>query len=358
MGGTFGPMNKRWVRHLLFWAAYLLFETYLEFAWVSQEYGQMSIWVRWSMAFLSETAQLLCIKLPLVYALFHLLAAYNTDRANRWVLSVSAVLLLVFFLVIDRFLIAKLLFPYVYQKPASVPLFELQRLISTLLDLLFVAGIAIAAKQYSISQGVRERERLLIKEKLETELNFLKSQINPHFLFNTLNNIYSLARKKSDDTADVVVKLSKLLRFVLYESQRGTITIGREIQFLNDYIELEKIRYDDRLDLRFVHTATNLDAHIMPLMLVPLVENAFKHGASETTQKAFIHIELRQEGQELIFEVENSFEQENAIEIRDGIGLKNLRRRLELLYPRFELQMQSEGNRFKARLLLNLHHDN
>jgi len=350
-------MNNRWVRHLLFWAGYLLFESYLEFAWVSQEYAQMGVWGRWNMAFVSESAQMFFIKLPLIYALFYLLAAYNTERANRWVLRISAVTLVLLFVVLARFLLTKVLFPYVYENPKPVPMFELQRLISTLLDLLFIAGIAVAAKQYSISQRMRERERLLIKEKLETELNFLKSQINPHFLFNTLNNIYSLARKKSDDTAEVVVKLSKLLRFVLYESQRGEITIDREIQFLNDYIELEKIRYDDRLNIRFRHTTTDIAIRITPLMLVPLVENAFKHGASETTEKAFIHIELHQAGQALTFEVENTFEQESSPEIREGIGLKNLRRRLELLYPNADLQTRKEGNCFKARLFLTLHQE-
>lgn len=349
-------MNTRWVRHLIFWSAYLLFENYVEFAWVSQEYAQMPVWARWNMAFLSELAQLVCIKLPLVYLLFYLLSAYNAEGARRWILGFSAVALLAIFVVLDRLLLVKLLFPLVYLKLEPVPLFELQRFISTMLDLVFVVGIAVAAKQYGISQRMRERERLLVKEKLEAELNFLKSQINPHFLFNTLNNIYSLARKKSDETAEVVVKLSKLLRFVLYESQHGPIPLAREIQFLNDYIELEKIRYDARLELRFVHSIEAPERPIMPLMLVPLVENAFKHGASETTDKALIHIELRQKENELTFVVENTFEQNLTSEIREGIGLKNMRRRLELLYPNFDLRTHTLGNRFKASLSLTLHH--
>jgi two-component system LytT family sensor kinase len=350
-------MNTRWVRHLVFWSAYLLFENYVEFAWVSQEYAQLSAWSRWNMAFVSELAQLVCIKLPLVYALFYLLSAYNAEGARRWILGFSAVALLAVFVVLDRLILVKLLFPLVYLKLEPVPLFELQRFISTMLDLVFVVGIAVAAKQYGISERMRERERLLVKEKLEAELNFLKSQINPHFLFNTLNNIYSLARKKSDETAEVVVKLSKLLRFVLYESQHSPITVAREIQFLNDYIELEKIRYDARLELRFVHSVEEPERPIMPLMLVPLVENAFKHGASETTDKAFIHIELRQKENGLTFVVENTFEQNSTSEIREGIGLKNMRRRLELLYPNFDLRTHALGNRFKARLSLTLHHE-
>ena len=115
-----------------------------------------------------------------------------------------------------------------------------------------------------------------MRKKLETELQFLKSQTNPHFLFNTLNNIYALARKKSDSTADAVMKLSKLLRFMLYESQKKFISITDEIQVLDDFIELEKIRYGEKLQLIFNKSIDNESHPIAPLILLPFVENAFK----------------------------------------------------------------------------------
>lgn len=347
-------MDKRWIRHGLFWTGYLLFETYVEFAWVSQEFPALSAWKRLGIAFISEAAQMSAIKIPLIYTLFFLQVAYHTEQANRRFLAAAGLLVGVAALLLDRVLIVCVLLPYVYGHEEYVSLFEIQRLISNMLDLVFIAGIAVAAKQYSISQRMRERERSLIREKLETELNFLKSQINPHFLFNTLNNIYSLARKKSDETADVVVKLSKLLRFVLYESQKGEITVGRELQFLKDYIELEKIRYDERLDLRFTHRIESPNKQLAPLLLVPLVENAFKHGASEATEKAFVHIALQQSGMQLNFDVVNSVDSIATGHSQEGIGLNNLRRRLELTYPGFNLQTHRRENRFYAHLTLSL----
>ena len=212
----------------------------------------------------------------------------------------------------------------------------------------------ISLKQMSNSQRLREREQLLLKEKLGTELSFLKSQINPHFLFNTLNNIYSLARKKSDKTPEVVLKLSKLLRFVMYETKNQYITIEKELDFLKNYIELHKIRYDDRLKINFKYDLDDLNAQIMPHILTPFVENAFKHGASQSTDAALITVELKLHQNQLNYKVENSFEPNYLENEEDGIGLKNLHRQLELMYYNFGLQTKKENQKFIAELSLNL----
>ena len=115
------------------------------------------------------------------------------------------------------------------------------------MDIGFASGTAIIIKQVRLQLHEKEKEKNLIRQKLETELKFLRNQTHPHFLFNTLNNIYALARKKSDETPEVVMKLSKLLRFMLYESSKASIKIGDEIKILDDYIELERIRHDGRL---------------------------------------------------------------------------------------------------------------
>src|SRR6185436_427309 len=146
--------------------------------------------------------------------------------------------------------------------------FELQRIINTFLDLLVIVGVVVAINQYRLYQRSRENQKQLVKDKLEAELKCLRTQTNPHFLFNTLNNIYALARKQSDRTADVVMKLSKLLRFMLYESRNLTITIAEELRILQDYIELEQIRYNDRLSINLETSIDNDSQAIAPMILL------------------------------------------------------------------------------------------
>lgn len=192
-------------------------------------------------------------------------------------------------------------------------------------------------------------------EKQEAELNYLKSQTNPHFLFNTLNNIYSLSRDKSDQTPESILKLSKILRFMLYESGSAFISIEKELKIINDYIALEKLRYDESLQVNFNHDVEEMNQSIPPLLLIPLVENAFKHGASETRSFPFVDIHLTIKSRSLTFVVKNSTEKTNKdAEIKENIGLSNLRRQLELLYRDFELNVQQDETTFTAILKINL----
>jgi len=137
------------------------------------------------------------------------------------------------------------------------PFFSVRWFLNMIMDISFASGAAIVIKQFRLQLADKEKEKNLIRDKLETELKFLRNQTNPHFLFNTLNNIYALARKKSDETADVVMKLSKLLRFMLYETRNEQIRISDEIKVLDDYIELEKLRYNDRLTISFIREIDN-----------------------------------------------------------------------------------------------------
>jgi sensor histidine kinase YesM len=232
--------------------------------------------------------------------------------------------------------------------------FERQRIINTFLDLLVIVGVVVAINQYRLYQRSKENQKRLEKDKLEAELKFLRTQTNPHFLFNTLNNIYALARKKSDLTADVVMKLSKLLRFMLYESRNDTITIAEEQRILQDYIELEKIRYSDRLSIRFETSIDDESQPVAPLILLPFVENAFKHGASETRLETFIHIRTQLQSGHLIFIIENSKDENGERTITENIGLANVRRQLELMYPEHTLEMENGKEQFKVTLNLNL----
>ena len=188
-------------------------------------------------------------------------------------------------------------------------------------------------------------------EKQEAELNYLRSQTNPHFLFNTLNNIYSLARDKSDLAPESILRLSKILRFMLYETSGDYISIEQELRIINDYIALEKLRYDESLRINFNHDIEDMKQAIPPLLLIPLVENAFKHGVSETRGHPFVDIHLSMNKRQLTFVVKNSSEaapEEKGP--KENIGLSNLRRQLELLYKDYGLTVQQERSVFTAHL--------
>lgn len=192
-------------------------------------------------------------------------------------------------------------------------------------------------------------------EKQQAELNYLKSQTNPHFLFNTLNNIYSLARDKSDLAPESILRLSKILRFMLYETSGAYIAIEQEIKIMTDYIALEKLRYDDSLRINFNYDIEDMKQALPPLLLIPLVENAFKHGVSETRNHPFVDIHLTLNKRQLTFFVKNStekFAEERSV--KENIGLSNLRRQLELLYNDFNLAIRQDESSFSATLKINL----
>lgn len=202
---------------------------------------------------------------------------------------------------------------------------------------------------------LKQAEQKLRIEKQEAELNYLKSQTNPHFLFNTLNNIYSLTRDKSDLAPESILRLSKILRFMLYETGGDYIAIEQEIKIISDYIALEKLRYDESLHINFNYDIEDMKQAIPPLLLIPLVENAFKHGVSETRQDPFVDIHLSLKQRQLNFTVKNSTEAatENK-NVKESIGLSNLRRQLELLYKDFSLSVQQGKADFNAVLKINL----
>ena len=245
--------------------------------------------------------------------------------------------------------------PVIYKRALDFgPYFSGMWFLNMLMDIGFASGAAIMIKQFRLQLADKEKEKNLIRDKLETELKFLRNQTNPHFLFNTLNNIYALARKKSDETADVVMKLSKLLRFMLYESKNEQIKISDEIKILDDYIELERIRYNERLTVSFLREVDNENEQIAPLLLIPFVENAFKHGASESRFESFIHLDMKLQNGILEFYIENTKEQNGKKLNNENIGLTNVRRQLELLYKEHEVSVERDSTVFKVFLKINL----
>ena len=202
---------------------------------------------------------------------------------------------------------------------------------------------------------LRQTAQQLRIEKQQAELNYLKSQTNPHFLFNTLNNIYSLARDKSDLAPDMILRLSKILRYMLYEAGGAYIAIEQELKIISDYISLEKLRYDDSLRINFNYDVEDMKQALPPLLLIPLVENAFKHGVSETRNQPFVNIHLSVAKRQLSFFVTNSTEEFSGDgKVKENIGLSNLRRQLELLYTDYNISLEQKESEFSATLKINL----
>jgi len=193
----------------------------------------------------------------------------------------------------------------------------------------------------------------LENEKLIAELAFLKSQINPHFLFNSLNNIYSLAYQKADKTPEAILKLSEIMRYMLYESNVDKVALSDEIRYLENYIELQKLRFKDNIYIKFEINGDPLGLTITPLVLISFVENAFKHGIATDIENP-ISIVLNLSSGKLFFQVINKKSSMNK-DITGGIGLQNVQRRLSLLYKdRYRLHIDDKNDIYNCELYLNL----
>lgn len=191
-------------------------------------------------------------------------------------------------------------------------------------------------------------------EKSKTELSLLKTQINPHFFFNTLNNLYALTVKNSKQAPEVILKLSDMMRYTIYEGEKETVKLQDEIDYLNNYIELHKIRYKKSVKITFNHDI-DTSLTIAPLLYIILLENAFKHGVETLAENAFVQIDLFEKGDFIYFEIENNFDPKEINE-SDGIGLKNLKRRLLLIYGKeHELHVESKNNIYKTTLKIAKH---
>jgi sensor histidine kinase YesM len=343
---------KRISLHLAFWGVYF-FQNVLLIFFVNVTRLQTPTITDLSLA-IANCLVILLPKLAFTYWMLYVALekiASGVHQRRAILFSILALLLTVF---LYRSLVVFFVDPVIYNWDSGHTLYYPLGLLVALMDVGFVSGAAIAIKQVRLQYAGKEREKNLIREKLESEIKFLRNQTNPHFLFNTLNNIYALARKKSDQTPEVVLKLSKLLRFMLYESSKPFIRIEDEIKILDDYIELEKIRYNSRLTVNFYREIDNDHEEISPLLLLPFVENAFKHGSSESHFDSYIHIDMVLHKGTLAFHVENTKERSERQGVNENIGLSNVRRQLELMYPEYSLQVNNEDTLFKVSLAINL----
>ncbi|GAB5527897.1 MAG: histidine kinase [Roseivirga sp.] len=218
--------------------------------------------------------------------------------------------------------------------------------------MIFLIGMTVVIRW----AGSEKKMQQLAREKVETELKYLRNQVNPHFFFNTLNNLYGLAQEKSDKTPEVVLRLSELMSYMLYETNKPLIQLGREIDYIRNYISLEEQRYEDRFNCNLSIKGEVNKVKVPPVLMLPFVENAFKHGINKESEGAWMNIDLRVEGEKLYFVVENSLAaQEKSDAEKGGLGIKNVERRLELLYPDgHTLKYGPASDKYRIELMIDL----
>ena len=338
---------KKWSAYLLFWLLLLGLEVYIEYAWIRQSLEAYSLGFILRIVLLTELSTNLA-RIPVAIALERVLS-----RSMGTVYKVLASLgILMAGLLLYRLIGVYYILDILYRAaPEDQAFFDLVRLNSGLLNLLFTSVLYLAFVQYRKTQKLKANTQLLEKENLENELRFLKAQLNPHFLFNTLNNLYGLARRQDKNTPQVILQLSELLRFMLYEANTQSITIDKELTMLEKYLALERIRYNDRLQVSYRTDIANRSFAITPLLITHMVENAFKHGISESIAEAFIEIEVKQTGSTCELKIANSKSPKPAEE-NGQIGLKNITRQLDLIYQDYELEIDETDTVYALKLKL------
>lgn len=232
--------------------------------------------------------------------------------------------------------------------PRVRPLVNSGNIAIFLLVFVFSTGLKVINQWLQSEQKNKE----IANEKLKAELSFLKAQINPHFLFNTLNNIYALATAQSEHTATAVMKLSSIMRYVLSEARNDLVPLEKEIQFTSHYIELQKIRLTDKTIIDFEIQGDPAGRQIAPLLLLPFVENAFKYGVS-TRERSPIRIELEIQKEWLYFRISNQKHINTSLRVTDntGIGISNTQRRLDLYYgSHYQLDIDDKAGEFSVHL--------
>lgn len=286
---------------------------------------------------------------------------FEQKKYERYALAVFVSLFVVLFsaVAIEGLLASFYPAPFATERPMRQPGGPPGPMVKYMLSLIIYAAVFMVGIVLESIQLNRRQEQLASEvqnEKLETELKFLKSQINPHFLFNVLNNVYTLSLIQSKQTPEVVMKLSEMLRYMLYDSNQERVTLEQEIDYIQHYIALQQLKDEEPLDVATTLDIRNAKVHIAPMILIPFVENAFKHSKIEDTENGWVKIKLIEDGSSIRFEVRNSILAEGgAKDPTGGIGLKNVRRRLELEYPmKYELNIDQEDQQFVIQLAIQL----
>jgi|SRR6185436_530333 len=337
------------VLHIIYWI--WVFITFLHYR---QERFGGSLLSHLPMAFIIYIFQA-----AVVYSLLYLLVPRLLNRQKYFLFSCLTIALIIAGSALSSLTI-ELYYLEVYKQLFSNFLIMT---FSQMVDMVLVVLIFLSADIIYSRYQNDLLHRKLEKEKLETELNFLRSQLNPHFLFNALNSIYVLIQEDKKIATETLLKFSGLLRYQLYECRENLVEVSRELEFLNDYVGLEKLRNGDNLEVKYDIPERVNHFTIAPFILIPFVENAFKHVSRNTHTGNYVQIDSEIINDVFIFKVSNTVDKINSEQNKNGgIGLQNVRRRLELLYPqKHELMIYKENGTFDVTLKLHadkneLHH--
>ena len=331
--------KNKWVYHSVFWILYYLF--ICAAFYTAYDFHDLT--------FYAQLSVFMPVSAALVYINIYILIPGYLYKRKYFYYALSLTLALFAMAYADQ-LIKNLYIHLGYKIYTYTSGLGFKSLFSEAVGLFYLAGFTIGIKLSK--DWIQNQQLMKEKEKqyLETELNFLKTQIHPHFFFNTLNNLYSLTLKKSDQAPEVVLKLSALMSYMLYESNAAKVSLNKEITYLQNYLDLEKLRFGQRLSVSFEIEGQIDEVGIPPMILILFVENSFKHGVKNNINKIIIEILLKVEGAFLFFSVKNPI-RENVSTENAGIGLKNARRRLELLYGNnHQLDISEKDNEFIVSL--------
>jgi hypothetical protein len=341
---VFSVLSQRIVYHSLFWGGLLLILTAMEIISSDASFG---------FALSNQFINVVIYAGVVYFNVLYLIPNYLARK--RFLLY-----FVLFFLVILAVTPIKVVIYYF--KFSHLP--EVQSQLVHEMNWYFVPTFLIAGASTLIKIVIDWVRHLREMQELETqtmqsELRFLKSQINPHFLFNTLNNLYALTLKKSDLAPEIVLKLSEMMRYMLYECNEKQVPLSKEVNYLQNYLDLESLRQGKHVEIDFKVEGRITDQNIAPLMFIPFLENSFKHWLSHNISKGFVKIRLRVADQAIELLIENS--KPESVPLQDhsrksgGIGLVNVRRRLELLYPgKYDLRIQDGPKTYSINLHLDL----
>lgn len=339
--------NRVLLLHLSFWCVYLSFFFYQ----VSSHHRGPDI--NWEHVIIIVGIQLTFAILIAYLNYFYFLPRFLRHK-NVWIYLVEFTIPFAIIMFTRLHLQRYLMDGYTHREEYLYdPRFVIQVIAINLFIVIFVGLIRFAVDWFELEA----RQKAIENERLYAELNFLKAQINPHFLFNTLNNLYSLAYTQSPNTTEVIAKLSQMMRYMIYDSNHPFVPLNKEIEYMQNYISLERLRLNNEIPITFDIEGNTDDVLITPLIFITFLENAFKHGVTNNTSNAWVTIAITLEGKECIYEVKNSkiVSVKKDKEEKSGIGLQNVQRRLALSYPdRYTLAVDDGPEHYFVKLKILL----
>lgn len=336
-------LTTRFVYHSFFWLVVLIILTLIETAGSDQ--GVLFV--------LGNNIIRLFVFCIIVYFNYIYLIPNYLNQKKFWTYFVLLILSVIVITPLENL--------FLYLRFNNYP--ELQALLVTDLNLSFLPNFLLAGISTLIkivtdwSKSLRAKQEIHTQT-MQSELRFLKSQINPHFLFNTLNNLYALTLKKSDKAPEIVIKLSEMMRYMLYECNEKQVLLSKEVNYLHNYLDLESLRQGKNVEINFNVTGNISEQKIAPLMFIPFLENSFKHGLNNHISKGFVNINLDVKDNNVHMFIENSKAPtmpKPSHKRSGGIGLVNVRRRLELLYPhKYDLKIDDNPNTYAVTMDIDL----